>query len=62
MTRELFDRRERPLFGQADPLPLGPLPLDHVLADLGERPLARGLLQVMCSGSWPPSPPDTRNA
>jgi hypothetical protein len=37
MMRELFDKRERPLFGQADPLALGPLPLDDVLADLGER-------------------------
>ena len=30
MMRELFDTRERPLFGQADPLALGPLPLDDV--------------------------------
>lgn len=37
MMRELFDRRERPLFGQADPLALGPLPLDPLLADLAER-------------------------
>lgn len=37
MMRELFDRRERPLFGQADPLALGPLPLEPVLADLSER-------------------------
>lgn len=37
MMRELFDKRERPLFGQADPLSLGPLPLDQVLADLAER-------------------------
>ena len=43
MMRELFDRRERPLFGQADPLPLGPLPLDQVLADLGERFAREGL-------------------
>src|SRR5918994_546533 len=27
MMRELFDKRERPLFGQADPLSLGPLPI-----------------------------------
>ena len=37
MMRELFDVRERPLFGQADPLALGRLPLDDVLADLDER-------------------------
>jgi hypothetical protein len=37
MMRELFDKRERPLFGQADPLALGPLPLDDLLADLGDR-------------------------
>ncbi len=37
MMRKLFDTRERPLFGQADPLALGPLPLDDVLADLGDR-------------------------
>jgi hypothetical protein len=43
LMRELFDRRERPLFGQADPLPLGPLPLDAVLADLGERFAREGL-------------------
>ena len=43
MMRELFDKRERPLFGQADPLALGPLPLDAVLADLSERFAAEGL-------------------
>lgn len=37
MMRVLFDKRERPLFGQADPLALGPLPLDHLLTDLGAR-------------------------
>ncbi len=37
MMRELFDRRERPLFGQADPLALGPLPLDDLMTDLVER-------------------------
>ena len=37
MMRELFDKRERPLFGQADPLPLGPLPLDDLLAELADR-------------------------
>jgi hypothetical protein len=43
LMRELFDRRERPLFGQADPLPLGPLPIDQVLEDLSERFAAEGL-------------------
>jgi uncharacterized protein len=43
LMRELFDRRERPLFGQADPLPLGPLALDDVLTDLGARFAAEGL-------------------
>jgi hypothetical protein len=37
MMRELFDRSERPLFGQADPLALEPLPIDETLADLGAR-------------------------
>src|ERR687884_1271888 len=37
MMRELFDRRERPLFGQADPLSLAPLPLDDALDDLDRR-------------------------
>src|SRR5215217_5805052 len=37
LMRELFDRRERPLFGQADPLSLAPLPLDEVVEDLGVR-------------------------
>jgi uncharacterized protein len=43
MMRELFDRRERPLFGQADPLALGPLPLDETLDDLSARFAAEGL-------------------
>lgn len=43
MMRELFDRRERPLFGQADPLALGPLPLEPVLSDLFERFSGEGL-------------------
>ncbi len=43
MMRELFDKRERPLFGQADPLALGPLPLDAVVADLFERFATEGL-------------------
>jgi hypothetical protein len=33
----LFTDRERPLYGQAEPLELGPLPLDEVLAELAER-------------------------
>src|SRR5215213_6693577 len=37
MMRELFDVRERPLFGQADPIALGRLPLEEVLADLAAR-------------------------
>ncbi len=37
MMRELFEGRERPLFGQADPLTLGPLPLKATLADLQAR-------------------------
>jgi hypothetical protein len=37
MMRELFDTRERPLFGQADPLALGPLPIDETLGDLAAR-------------------------
>jgi hypothetical protein len=37
MMRELFDARERPLFGQADPLALGRLPLEDTLDDLTER-------------------------
>jgi hypothetical protein len=37
MMRELFDDRERPLFGQADPLALAPLPLEDALAALALR-------------------------
>ena len=37
MMHELFDKRERPLFGQADPLTIGPLPLDETLEDLAAR-------------------------
>jgi uncharacterized protein len=43
MMRELFDTRERPLFGQADPLTLGPLPLDEALGDLATRYAAEEL-------------------
>jgi len=37
MMRELFETRERPFFGQADPLTLGPLPLSETLGDLANR-------------------------
>jgi hypothetical protein len=37
MMRELFDVRERPLFGQAIPLTLSPLPTDVVIAELTQR-------------------------
>ncbi len=43
MMRELFDRRERPLFGQADPVALGPLPDNDVLAELFDRFAAEDL-------------------
>jgi hypothetical protein len=37
MMRRLFNDRERPLYGQAEPLELGPLPLDEVMVELAER-------------------------
>lgn len=37
MMRELFDRRERPLFGQSDPLTLDPLPVAGTVRDLAGR-------------------------
>ena len=37
MMRKLFSDRERPLYGQAEPLELGPLPLDDVMVELAER-------------------------
>jgi uncharacterized protein len=37
LMRKLFSDRERPLYGQAEPLELGPLPLDEVMVDLAER-------------------------
>ena len=43
MMRELFDARERPLFGQADPLALGPLPAEETARDLAGRFAAEGL-------------------
>jgi uncharacterized protein len=43
MMRELFDTRERPLFGQADPLTLDALPIDEALVDLSARCAGEGL-------------------
>jgi len=37
MMRELFETRERPFFGQADPLELGPLPVQETVGDLADR-------------------------
>jgi hypothetical protein len=37
LMRRLFTDRERPLYGQAEPLGLGPLPLAEVLEELSER-------------------------
>ncbi len=37
LMRRLFTDRERPLYGQAEPLELGPLPIDDVLVELSER-------------------------
>jgi len=37
LMRKLFSDRERPLYGQAEPIELGPLPVDEVLVDLAER-------------------------
>jgi len=37
MMRELFETRERPFFGQADPVPLGPLPSTDTLTALDAR-------------------------
>ncbi|MFZ5848653.1 MAG: hypothetical protein ACOYX5_14860 [Actinomycetota bacterium] len=37
MMRKLFSDRERPLYGQAEPIDLGPLPLDEVIVELAER-------------------------
>jgi len=37
LMRRLFTDRERPLYAQAEPLDLGPLPLDETLAELAER-------------------------
>lgn len=43
LMRELFDDRERPLFGQADPLTLAPLPLEPTLSELADRFAAEDL-------------------
>jgi uncharacterized protein len=43
MMRELFEARERPLFGQALPLTLDELPADAVLGELASRFVADGL-------------------
>jgi hypothetical protein len=37
LMRTLFSDRERPLYGQAEPLDLGPLPVDEVTVELAER-------------------------
>ena len=37
LMRRLFTDRERPLYGQAEPLELAPLPIDEVLVELAER-------------------------
>ncbi len=37
LMRRLFTDRERPLYGQAEPLELHPLPVDEVLVELAER-------------------------
>ncbi len=37
LMRRLFSDRERPLYGQAEPLELGTLPLDEVTVELAER-------------------------
>jgi hypothetical protein len=37
LMRRLFTDRERPLYGQAEPLELAPLPIDEVLQELGAR-------------------------
>jgi len=37
VMRELFETRERPFFAQADPMALGPLPIEQVLTALAGR-------------------------
>ena len=43
IMRELFETRERPFFGQADPFTLGPLPLNETVSDLAARYQREGL-------------------
>jgi hypothetical protein len=43
LMRALFEERERPLYGQADPLTLGPLPSADLFEALAERFEAEGL-------------------
>jgi hypothetical protein len=43
MMRELFEDRERPFFGQADPMTLASLPLEQTLAELAQRYETEGL-------------------
>lgn len=43
MMRRLFDERDRPLFGQADPLTLEPLPSEDAIGELAERFAGEGL-------------------
>jgi hypothetical protein len=43
MMRELFEGRERPFFGQADPMTLASLPLEQTLAELAQRYETEGL-------------------
>jgi hypothetical protein len=42
LMRRLFEDRERPLYGQAEPLTLGTLPVPEVIEELGERFAALG--------------------
>lgn len=42
LMRRLFTDRERPLYGQAEPLDLSPLPVEETLAELSERFAALG--------------------
>lgn len=62
MMRELFDSRERPLFGQAGQLTLGRLPVDEVLAVLGERFRGEQLDPGEALGSSRSSPAVIRSA
>lgn len=61
MMRELFEARERPFFGQADPLSLGPLPVDDALLELSDRFETEGLDGGRRSVSSSSSPAGTRS-